>query len=305
MILDCVVVGGGPAGLSAALMLGRCRRRVSVCDTGEPRNARARAIHGYLTRDGLDPAEFLRLAREELTGYDTVDLCQVEVTGVSRNGEGFRVVCADGAQLMTRKLLLATGVRDELPEIEGLESLYGTSVHHCPYCDAWEWRDQPIAVYGKNEAAVVVALGLLTWSSDVLLCTDKSSDITEPELERLGRLGVAVRTERVVRLEGRDGYLQRVIFAQGRPADRRALFVCTTQRQRSDLAAQLGCRFNEKGAVDTGKLETTNVPGLYVAGDASKEAQLVIVAAAEGAQAGMAIHQALLQEEVRAQRMPW
>ena len=303
MILDCVIVGGGPAGLSAALMLGRCRRRVLVCDIGEPRNARARAIHGFLTRDGLEPGEFLRLARKELSRYETVELCKVEVTDVSRNGEGFRVICADGAQLMTRKLLLATGVQDELPQIEGIESLYGTSVHHCPYCDAWEWRDQPLAVYATTEAATGVALGLLAWTSDVLLCTDQSSEISSQELERLARFGIAVRTERVLRLEGRDGYLQRVIFADGPSSDRRALFFSASQRQRSDLAAQLGCRFNEKGAVDTGKQERTNVPGLYVAGDASKEAQLVIVAAAEGAQAGMAIHQALLQE-VRPERLP-
>jgi thioredoxin reductase len=299
MILDCVVVGGGPAGLSAALMLGRCRRRVVVCDAGEPRNIRSRGIHGYLTRDGVDPTEFLRLARAELTGYGTVELCDVEVTEVDKAGGNFRVICADGSHLMARKLLLATGVQDQLPPIEGLESLYGTSVHHCPYCDAWEWRDHPMAVYGTGEAATDVALGLTAWTPDILLCTDGSPDVERAELARLARFGIKVRTDRVVRLEGRKGYLERVVFAQGPPSECRALFLACPQQQRSPLAARLGCRFNERGAVDTGKCEATNVPGLYVAGDASKEAQFVIVAAAEGTEAGMAIHRSLLQEELR------
>jgi thioredoxin reductase len=302
MILDCVVVGGGPAGLSAALMLGRCRRRVVVCDAGEPRNIRSQGIHGYLTRDGIDPREFLRLARAELAGYDTVELCAVEVTDVDKVGANFRVICGDGSQLTARKLLLATGVQDQLPPIEGLESLYGTSVHHCPYCDAWEWRDHPMAVYGASQAATEVALGLTAWTADVLLCIDGSSDFERDELSQLARFGITVRTDRVIRLEGKDGYLERVVFAQGPPSERRALFLACPQLQRSPLAARLGCRFNEQGAVDTGKCEATNVPGLYVAGDASKEAQFVIVAAAEGTEAGMAIHRALRQEELRAVR---
>jgi thioredoxin reductase len=302
MTYDCVIVGGGPAGLSAALMLGRCRRRVLVCDIGAQRNLRSRAIHGYLTRDGIPPAEFLRLARDELAQYHSVEHCTVEVTDAVRHGPGFRVVCADGAQLFTRKLLLATGVRDELPVIDGLESLYGISVHHCPYCDAWEWRDQPLAVYGTTPDAAGVALGLRVWTSDVLLCTDNSPELKPSQLGRLVPKGIEVRTERVVRLEGTDGFLERVVFAKGRPAERRALFIAGSQRQRSALAARLGCRFTDKGVVDTGQCEATNVPGLYVAGDASKEAQFVIVAASEGTEAGMAIHKALLAEEAESER---
>ncbi len=302
MIYDCVIVGGGPAGLSAALMLGRCRRRVMVCDTGEPRNHRARAIHGYLTRDGTAPGDFLRLARAELGQYRTVESCTVEVTDAVKHGAGFRIACADGGQLLTRKLLLATGVKDELPAIEGLDSLYGTSVHHCPFCDAWEWRDQPLAVHGTTHEAAGVALGLTAWTGDVLLCTDGSGEIEQSELARLDRMGIEVRPERVVRLEGSQGYLERVVFAEGPPSERRALFLSASQRQCSPLAARLGCRFTEGGAVDTGKCEATNVSGVYVAGDASKEAQFVVVAASEGTEAGMAIHKALLAEELESGR---
>ena len=135
---DCIVVGAGPAGMRAALMLGRCCRSILVFDSGKPRNLRSTGIHSYLTRDGTRPAEFLRLARKEVGRLPTVEVREVEVLDATRSPDGFRVVCADGGQVSCRKLLLATGVVDELPEIEGLAELYGISVHHCPYCDAWE-----------------------------------------------------------------------------------------------------------------------------------------------------------------------
>ncbi|HEY3012711.1 MAG TPA: NAD(P)/FAD-dependent oxidoreductase, partial [Gemmatimonadales bacterium] len=168
---DCVVVGAGPAGLSAALMLGRCRRNVLVCDVGEPRNARSGGLHNYLTRDGIRPTEFLELAQKEVQRYPTVELRRVEVLDATRSTDGFRIVCADGRQLGASKLLLATGVVDELPEIEGLAPLYGTSVHHCPYCDAWEWRDQPLAIHGRGEESSALALTLTVWTEDLVLCT--------------------------------------------------------------------------------------------------------------------------------------
>jgi len=176
--------------------------------------------------------------------------------------------------------------------------LYGTSVHHCPYCDAWEWRDQPIAVYGRGEPASALALALTSWSADVLLCTDGPPEISAEHLGRLADAGVPVREERVIRLEGAGGRLECVVLAGAEPIRRRALFLASGQRQRSELAVRLGCRFTTQGAVDTGACEATNVPGLYVAGDASKEAQFVVVAAAEGTEAGMAIHKALLAKEL-------
>ncbi len=297
MTYDCIIVGGGPAGLSAALMLGRCRRRILLCDVGEQRNILAREIHGYPTRDGTPPAEYLRKARTELGRYDTIECRELEIVEATKEGRGFVLCAADGTRLSSRKLLLATGVVDELPELDGLEELYGISVHHCPYCDAWEWRDQPLAVYGGAEQGPGLALNLTAWSDDVLLCTGGSA-LPQEATARLAAAGVQVRDEPVLRLEGRLGLLERIVFAGGDAVSRRALFICNGQRQRSPLAERLGCRFTERGAVDTGKCEATNVSGLYVAGDASKEAQFVVVAAAEGAEAGMAIHKALMEEDL-------
>jgi thioredoxin reductase len=299
---DCIIVGAGPAGLSAALMLGRCRRRVLVCDAGEPRNARSVGIHNYLTRDGTPPAEFLELARKDVGRYPSIEFRRVEVVDATRSPDGFHLVCADGQRLAARKLLLATGVIDELPDIEGIASLYGASVHHCPYCDGWEWRDRPLAVYGVGEEGSALSLGLTVWTKDVVLCTDGASRLPPEEEERLQQLGIGIRKERILRLDGRDGRLERIVFQQGEPLAREALFLCAPQHQRSGLARKLDCRFTNKGAVDTGACEATNVPGLYVAGDSSKEAQFVIVAAAEGAEAGMAINKALLKDELDQKR---
>jgi thioredoxin reductase len=279
-------------------MLGRCRRHVLVCDTGQSRNARSAGIHNYLTRDGIRPAELLRLAREEVERFPSVEFRGVEVLDAARSPDGFRIVCADGAQLAARKLLLATGVVDELPEIEGLEPLYGTSVHHCPYCDAWEWRGQPLAIYGRGEEGTALALALTVWSDDLVLCTDGPGALSQADSAELSRAGIQVREERIARLEGQQGLLQQVVFADGGSLARRALFVCAGQHQRSGLARKLGCRFTSKGAVATGTCEATDVPGLYVAGDSSQDAQFVVVAAAEGTEAGMAINKALLKEDL-------
>ena len=296
---DVIIVGAGPAGLSAALMLGRCRRSVLVCDTRRPRNAASRAMHGFLTRDGIPPLEFLALARQELAQYDTVTLRDVEVTAAECRSDGlFDVSLASGERLHSRRLLLATGVVDNLPAIDGFAHLYGRSVFHCPYCDGWEIRDQPVAIYGRGARGVGLSLELTVWSRDLILCTDGPGDIDGESRERLERNGIIVREQRIARLEGADGILQHVVFANGERLPRRALFFTTGQTQRSSLAVRLGCEFNEKGTVSTGKYETTHLPGLYVAGDASRAVQWVIVAAAEGAEAAFAINTDLLKQDL-------
>jgi len=297
---DVIIVGAGPAGLSAALMLGRCRRSVVVFDTGKPRNAASRALHGYLTRDGISPADFLQRARGELAPYDSVEIRNEEVTAAEcRPGEGFAVTLASGEAIRARKLLLATGVVDNLPDIPGFRELYGRSVFHCPYCDGWERCDQPLAVYGRGARGVGLSLELTAWSRDLVLCTDGPGEIEPDDRARLERNGIAIREERVTALEESGGVLSRIAFAGAPPLERRALFFTTGQYQRSDLLERLGCEFNEKGTVRTGKYETTHLPGLFVAGDASRAVQWVVVAASEGAEAAFAINTDLLKDDLK------
>jgi thioredoxin reductase len=297
---DVVIIGAGPAGLSAALVLGRCRRRVLVCDNGHPRNEASQAMHGFLTRDGIRPLEFLRLARTELVHYDTVAIRDVTVTDARCAANSrFETTLETGEVLESRKLLIASGVRDNVPDIPGIGGLYGRSVFHCPYCDGWEVRDRPLAVYGRGEKGYGLSLELTAWSRDILLCSDGPCELETDKVERLQHNGITVREDRVVRLEGTDGILERVVFADGPASDRRALFFTTGQHQQSPLAVQLGCEFNDKGTVSTGKYETTHLPGLFVAGDASRAVQWVVVAASEGAEAAFAINSDLIKENLR------
>lgn len=299
-VVDVVIVGAGPAGLSAALMLGRCRRSVLVVDHGKPRNARSAALHGYLTRDGIAPATFLQHARRDLAQYDTVKLVDGEAVSAQCLPTGrFSVKLGSGEEYFSRKLLLATGVVDNLPDVPGFKELYGTSVFHCPYCDGWELRDQPIAIYGNGTRGFGVALEMTAWSSDLVLCTDGPSGIDADGVARLARNGIAIREARVARLEGHHGVLSAIVFRDGATLPRRAVFFSTGQYQRSDLLSRLGCEFNDKGTVRTGKYETTHLPGLYVCGDASRAVQWVIVAASEGAEAAFAINTDLIKENLK------
>ena len=288
-MVDALIVGGGPAGLSAALVLGRCRRSVVVVDAGAPRNATAGALHGYLTRDGVAPGELLSLGRDELRRYSSVSHVSGTVVDADRTAEGFTVRCADGATTSCRALLLATGVVDALPAIPGAAALYGRSLFHCPLCDGWEVRDRPLAVYGHSDDALALAIGLSTWSMDVVWCTG-GSPAGEEQRRRSSLGGVGLREEPIVGFEPGPDDSMRIAFAAGEPLDRRALFFKTGQRERSPLAARLGCRFTAAGTVRTDEHEATGIPGLYVAGDASHGDQFAIVAAAEGAVAAAAIH---------------
>jgi thioredoxin reductase len=297
-LYDVVIVGGGPAGLSAALVLGRCRRRVLVCDSGHPRNEASQAMHGYLTRDGIPPLEFLRLGRSELTPYDTVEIRDVTVTAAECVEGHFVTTLETGEKVASRKLLIATGVRDNVPKLEGIDALYGRSVFHCPYCDGWEIRDQALAIYGRGERGYGLSLELTGWSRDLALVTDGPCELDDTQRRRLERVGIAVREERVKRLDGENGILRRIVFEDGSTLDRRAMFFTTGQSQQSELAVGLGCQFNEKGTVRTGKYETTHLTGLFVCGDASRAVQWVIVAASEGAEAAFAINTDLIKEDL-------
>lgn len=293
---DVLIVGGGPAGLSAALMLGRCRRRVLVFDSGRYRNARTTGVHGFLSRDGVKPAELLDVARRQLGQYD-VEVKPATVSKVERAKAGFVVTLADGSKFAGRRTLVATGMVDKLPALEGIDDFYGTSVHHCPYCDGWEHRDQPMAAYGRGRSAYGLALSLKTWTADVALCTDGPVRLSAGDRDMLKRLGIQLRTERIERLEGKRGRLERIVFVKGDALPRKAIFFNSAPEQTCSLGEAMGCDFTGRGAIKTDRFERTCVAGVFAAGDCSRNVQWVAIAVAQGALAAEKINVELQEED--------
>ena len=206
---DVVIAGGGPAGLSAALVLGRCRRRVLLCDAGTPRNAATDAMHGFLGHVGIAPAAFRERVHEELAGYPQVRFAPraVEDATALPDGAGFAVRLDDGTRARCRKLLLATGMADDVPRVPGFAELWGRGVHGCPYCDGWELADAPLAAYGRRRHGMEIARALTAWSRDLVLCTDGPARLSAEDRRALDANGVRVIETRVARLDGHDGRL--------------------------------------------------------------------------------------------------
>jgi thioredoxin reductase len=296
MKYDTLIIGGGPAGLSAALVLGRCVRRVLVLDSGRYRNARSSALHCYLGHDGIVPLALRDQSREQLKRYDKITLLPATVTTVSRCKAGFSAVLDDGQKVVARTVLFATGVVDELPKIPGLHELFGRSVHVCPYCDGWEHRDAPIAVFGRGSKGAGLALLLRQWTQDLVLCSHGPAGLAADEQELLDRRGINVRESPIAELHSEDGCLRALRFEDGEQLPRQALFFTTGQHPRSTFLEHLGCTYDQKG-VTCDEDGATSVPGVYVAGDVSRDVQLVIIAAAEGARAALAINKALLRAD--------
>jgi thioredoxin reductase len=301
---DVIIVGGGPAGLAAALTLGRSRRRTLVLDAGEGRNAPAAAVHNFLTRDGTPPAELRRVARTELAAYPAVELRHAAVADVVRTaGDGaFRVAQAGGGTVEGRRLLLATGVVDELPDVPGLAPLWGRSALHCPYCHGFEVSGRRVAVLGAGPGHVRLALHLLHFTADVALVTG-AAPLAAEQRDLLDAHGVAVHCEPVARLAGEGGRLERICFEGGEPLARDAVFVGGVPRERSGLPEKLGCALLPDRLTEVDEFGRTSVAGVYAAGDMAHRATVpmpvaaVVAAAAAGTVAGAALDQDLLSEE--------
>lgn len=298
---DVAVVGGGPAGLSASILLGRSCRRVVLFDHGQPRNYAATAVHGYLGLNGITPSALRERGRREAESYG-VKLIDSEVTAARwRNSEikpnaGF-FVTANGQSLSVRALLLATGMIDEPPSLPNFDEFYGRSIHHCPYCDGWEHHNESLIALASGEDVVKLALTLRCWSEQITACTNGSAVSCEGRM-RLKRYGISCREEIITDLIGTAGHLTEVSFSAGPAVPCEALFFGGEQRQRSSLPRLLGCELDEHGLITTKDKHETCIAGLFVAGDVDSETQFAIVAAAEGAVAATAINRFLSRQEL-------
>jgi thioredoxin reductase len=292
---DVAIVGGGAAGLSAALVLGRARRRVVVIDGGSPRNAPAAHMHGFLSRDGMPPAELLELARQEAGGYG-VELVSDEVVSVE---PAFSVGLESGETIHARRLLLATGATDELPEIPGVRERWGRDFLHCPYCHGWEVRDLPLGVLATGPGSVEYAQLIRQWSDDVTYFAHTHELVTS-EREQLEARGIHVVDGGVQQLVVEEDSLGGVALVDGRTVARAALFIRPNMRPRlGRLLEHLGCELDDLGFVRVDAAGGTTTPGVWAAGNVANPRAQVITAAGEGSAAAIAINADLVQEDVR------
>lgn len=291
---DVAIIGGGAAGLSAALVLGRARRRVVVIDAGTPRNAPAAHMQGFLSRDGTPPADLLRAARAEVRHYG-VEIVEDRVVDATA---GFALRLAGGRTVEARQLLIATGATDELPDVPGARERWGRDFLHCPYCHGWEVRDQPLGVLGTGPGSVEHAHLLRQWTDDVILFTHDQA-VTDDERATLDARGIAVVDGCVERLVVTDDRLRAVQLTDGRTVPRAALFIRPALRAHHDgLGATLGCETLAGGLLRTGADGRTSVPGVWAAGNAANPRAQVITAAGEGSAAAIAINTELVRDDV-------
>ena len=299
---DCIVIGAGPAGLSASLFLARYLRRTLTFHHNSPRNEYAHGVHGFLGHHGIRPNELLARGRDEVAAHGglIIEACVHHVEQVSSEYFRVRAGSSETEQAFTaRRLLLATGLRDLTPDCPGFREFYGATVHHCPDCDGYEVRDKRVAVLAHDKNAVGFTANLLTWTRQITLLTD-GHELSTSEREKLARLEVAIRTESVVALDGDTSaqQLQRVIFAAGAPLECDALFFNLGTELATDFHETLGCRLDpECGLVWVDETQQTSIAGVYAAGDITPQSQLAIVAAAEGAMAAIHIHRSLTPKE--------
>ncbi|OMF41755.1 NAD(P)/FAD-dependent oxidoreductase [Paenibacillus peoriae] len=298
MLYDCAIIGGGPAGLNAALVLGRARRSVALIDNNRPRNAVTHASHGFITRDGVTPAEFRRVAYEEVLRYPSVHHLQTEVVSIMKNESGFEVLDSSGLRVQARKLILATGIKEIFPEIEGFYPLYGKSLFNCPYCDGWELRDQPLVLVSESAAIFHTAKLLLNWSKDLIVCTNGHASLSDEQKERLQSKGIVVMDQPVASFIGHNGQLEHVCFTDGTQVPRVGGFVTPQFVQSAPLGEHLGCERTESGGIKTDEAGRTSIPGVYAAGDSSyfMPSQLIF-AAADGSRTAASVNMDLTEEE--------
>ena len=296
---DVAVVGGGAAGLSAALVLARARRAVVVVDSGAPRNAPAAHLQGFLSRDGMAPADLLAAGRDEVAGYGG-HVVGGTVTSVKAGDQGgFELSLADGQALSARRVLVTTGLRDELPDLPGVRERWGRDLLHCPYCHGYEVRDQRLGVLGGTPDAVQHALVVRQWSDQVVFFTHTGT-LTADEREQLVARAIGIVDGPVARLVVEDDRLHGVELADGRVVRRDAVFVRPTLAPNSDLLTGLGCANHDNGWVVADPTGRTTVPGVWVAGNAVNPRAQVITAAGEGSAAAIAINADLVEEDVTA-----
>ncbi|WP_405112954.1 NAD(P)/FAD-dependent oxidoreductase [Paenibacillus sp. FSL K6-1217] len=293
---DVVIIGGGPAGLNAGLMLGRARKRTIVIDEARPRNAVTREAHGFLTRDGIAPFELRRIAIEQLGVYPSVSHMEDTVVSITGEDGAFQLETASGLKMTAKKLLFAAGMKDRKLDIPGLTEVYGTSAFVCPYCDGWELRDQPLVVISRGAALMHLAPLLYGWTKQFTVCTNGPDELSDAEREELRAHDIPLFDTPIREISSSKGMVNHVKLMDGTEIPCTGIFFKPELLPGSDLPQSLGCRISEMGILEVGEFGQTSVPGIYAAGDAATMMHQSIAAAASGALTAAAMNGELNRE---------
>lgn len=295
-LLDCAIIGGGPAGLNAALVLGRSLKKTMLFDDNQPRNRVTHESHGFLTRDGIDPQELKRLAQQELAHYPDVQINNSRVATVTKEAKFFRIETEGGEAFHARKVILATGFTETLPDIPRVQEFYGTSLFSCPFCDGYEMRGEPLVIVSENEAAGHLAKVVSNWTNNLIIATNGKKHITPIEQKTLEHHGVLVYEDPIRSLDGENGKLRAITFEDGTTIERSGGFVTAEWHQATSIAKDLGCYINERGGVETDPMQRTNVEGVFACGDISMGPAQLIIAAGQGSLAATSVVAAFTEE---------
>lgn len=302
-VYDAIIIGGSYAGLSAALTLGRSLRTVLVIDAGKPCNRQTPHAHGYLTRDGTAPAELMAIAREQLQQYPSVELWPDTVVTAVQEMDTFVITTGEGMSFRSRKLVLATGVVDIMPDLPGFAECWGRSVLHCPYCHGYEVHGQPLGLLGNGEAGYEMATHIQQWSNQLTLFTNGPSTLTTTQRQVIDQLGIAVIETPIVAIEHEQGFLSALRLEDGDSVALKAVFARVPFRHHTDLAAQLGCTLTEAGLIEVTEFGQTTVPGVFAAGDVTTPFRQLAMAVTKGAFAGVFINKELIAETLQKKGM--
>lgn len=295
---DCTIIGGGPAGLNATLVLGRARRNVVLVDSNDARNKVTHEAHGFITRDGVKPREFREMANEEFSKYKTIVTMEDKVEEIVKVDEGFKIRTKKGQEWLTRKVILATGVKEKFTNVPNFREFYGNSIFNCPYCDGWELRDQALALFGLVDYTLHMAGILRNWSQDIIIFTN-GEKVSKGQMKDIKNMNVQVETGRINCLYGHDGMLEGIQMETGKLIQRTGGFVTPDLVQASDIGRKLGVKLDGLGGYKSDDVGRTNILNFFVAGEASiiYPAQLII-AAASGVTAAMAVNVELTHEGI-------
>ena len=288
-MIDVVVIGGGPAGMSAALVAGRGRKQVLLIDEENPRNAVTHESHAFLTRDGIKPEVFREKGRRDLLKYPTISIKKSKILSIEKALEdSFELTAESGEVINAKSVVLATGVTETLPNVKGIENYYGSSIFSCPFCDGWEMKDRPLVLIAESVQALHVIKLLKNWTDDLIVATNGNGIFDADQKRLLEANNIRLIEERIVELKGIDGELQSIVFENGEDIKRSGGFCTTVLDNKLPFIEQLGIEVNEAGFIITDAMGHTNIKGIYAAGEITGPSQL-IVSASQGHMVGIGI----------------